>query len=280
MQHQCLLSTAMFPLQVKSYMFMFAFLEQARGLRMLRQQLGAASMVTSAAAVCDGFAMTGRIETFAGRLVSCAVEEATAWGEAMLRIWLEQDSVVRAEQPLPPQHWDSTKQTRFSLKPNIHAEIADKLGDERCRGSSGWKAAGNSLVEHVSCVAQLAHQFGAVYALAGPCRHIRGLEPGRYTMPRCHVKGCFSTGIAALLCRLLAELGQVAAASPPGLDGSEGMRAERRSLCDRFRLAVSAMLQVRSSPCRNLSDRRLMNGTNGRDIASSLPTHYKCSREK
>lgn len=83
MQHQCLLSTAMFPLQVKSYMLMFAFLEQARGLRMLRQQLGAASMVTSAAAVCDGFAMTGRIETFAGRLVSCAVEEATAWGEAI-----------------------------------------------------------------------------------------------------------------------------------------------------------------------------------------------------
>ena len=101
------------------------------------------------------------------------------------------------------------------------------LKNERCSGTSAWEAAGEALVDLAASVAELAQQFGAVYALAGTCRHVRGSEAGQYPRPCCRVKGCVSTGAAAVLCRLLAKLCQVGAASPPPPDWSEGVQAEK-----------------------------------------------------
>ena len=255
MQSSCLTPIALFLLQVEPYILT----EQAQGLRMLRHQLGAVSMVAPAAAVCDGFAMTGRIDKFAASLLSCVVVEAAAWGEAILCIWQQQDSALRAGQQPSPQHaWNAAELESLEhlhLNLNTQEEIAAKLEDERCSGASGWKAAGDALVDLVASVAQLAHQFGAVYALAGTCRHTRGREAILYTRSCCRVKGCVSTGASAMLCQLLAKLCQVAAATPAAPDGSEGVQAERRLLCGRFRLVVSAILQVRSLGWCSLSDR-------------------------
>ena len=101
------------------------------------------------------------------------------------------------------------------------------------------------MVERAVAVAKLAQQFGAVFGLAGLCRHGHSYETGKHTKPHCRVKSCVSSGAAAALCQLLAELGGVAAAGPPGLAGSEGAAAESRSLCNELRLAVLQMLQAR-----------------------------------
>lgn len=221
-------------------------------MREVRQKLEAVSLVELAANCFRGTQMVRKMASCVSRMVTCAAAEAAAWGRGVLCIWQQQDPAVWDDRHRVPQHKCSARVCGFahlSILLPTREDVAAKLGDEGCQGASGWKAAGDAMVEHAAAVAKLAQQFGAVFGLAGICRHSQSLEAGRHTKPHCRVKGCVSSGAAAALCRLLAELGEVAAASPPGLTGSEGAEAESRSLCNKLRLAVLQMLQARYNSC-------------------------------
>ncbi len=226
------------------------FIEQARDLREVRQKLEAVSLVELASICFKGTQMVRKMAGCVSRMVTCVAAEATAWGRGVLCIWQRQDPAVWDDQHQAPQHKCSARicgSAHLTILLPTREDVAAKLGDERCQGASGWKSAGDAMIEHAIAVAKLAQQFGAVFGLAGICRHSQSLEAGRHTTPHCRVKGCVSSGAAAALCRLLAELGGVAAASPPGLTGMEGAEAESRWLCNKLRQVVSEMLQARYS---------------------------------